>query len=57
MPIKIIRCKMKDKKLKNKKWIKDGFYYDGKDHYNIFKDSKGNVKHVKFKNKLKVCKK
>jgi hypothetical protein len=48
---------MKDKKLKNKKWIKDGFYYDGKDHYNIFKDSKGNVKHVKFKNKLKVCKK
>ena len=48
---------MTKKKTKNKKWILDGFYFDGKNHFDLYKDQAGKMKRVKRKNKLKVCKK
>jgi len=44
-------------KTKTKKWTYDGFYFDGKNHFDLYKDQNGNMKHVKHKKKLKVCKK
>lgn len=48
--------KTKTKKI-SKKWILDGFYFNGKDHFDLYKDQSGKMKRVKRKNKLKVCKK
>jgi hypothetical protein len=48
---------MTKNKKTNKKWKLDGFYFDGKDHFDLYRDQNGNVKHVKQKKKLKVCKK
>ena len=48
---------MKTKTKKSKKWNLDGFYFDGKDHFDLYKDKNGAVKRVKQKKKLKVCKK
>jgi hypothetical protein len=42
-------------KKTSKKWTLDGFYFDGKDHFDLYKDHSGNVKRVKHKKKLKVC--
>lgn len=46
--------KRKTKKT-SKKWNLDGFYFDGKDHFDLYKDQNGNVKRVKQKKKLAVC--
>ena len=46
--------KTKTKKT-SKKWNLDGFYFDGNDHFDLYKDQNGNVKRVKQKKKLKVC--
>jgi hypothetical protein len=48
------KMKRKTKKT-SKKWNLDGFYFDGKDHFDLYKDQNGNVKRVKHKKKLKVC--
>lgn len=48
---------MTKKKINSKKWKIYGFYFDGKDHFDMFKDEKGNVKNVKQKKQVKVCKK
>jgi hypothetical protein len=46
--------KTKTKKT-SKKWVLDGFYFDGQDHFDLYKDDRGNVKRIKQKKKLKVC--
>ncbi len=45
----------KKKKIKKEKWVLNGFYFDGKDHYDLYKNEVGVIKHIKRKNKLKVC--
>lgn len=46
--------KTQPKKL-NKKWKIDGFYFDGTDHWDIYKDEDGNIKNIKNKKMGKTC--
>jgi hypothetical protein len=44
---KILKLSKKVEKLQKKKWKVHGFYYDGKDHWDIYEDERGNLKNVK----------
>tara|TARA_R100001594_G_scaffold7132_2_gene19600 strand:- start:283 stop:390 length:108 start_codon:yes stop_codon:yes gene_type:complete len=35
--------------MKKSKWTLDGYYFDGKNFYTLWKDDRGNVKQVKEK--------